>query len=749
MARLSWHHSRSRTKSGNEKTYLGNAQDFFSRHTAEPSRQALADLVKVHRREKSDDVDGPRTPSRGSTITSPEWQRSRSRTGSGSDDARSSPDSPLCFREGSVYSPCDRSEGATRTLLAKGGMMLMRTGSRMSLSSAGSSSTIGLASPTRGSNVSAMSSASPRGEELRNKISAPFDFQHVTHTEGTQFAGLGRIEEAELFDQFTDAVTGQPAAPGLRGIEVSDLGTTAGHHALTTDTASKELNAPLSQLPITTHRPTPPPKDEVAEGCVTGTSAGKPADCSRRSGPRSPGFSPKSLLAAIDLALARADKSSPPPTARGQTRMTADEVDLNAKPLPDLPTTPTEHPIIHAVTTKDNTARAMIAAPLPTPPSGISHGIEGAHSPSRPLHQRQKSSYTLPRHMSLHPSAKASMPDLLSADRLSATPKTLPRHHSDMALSQQARIAQAPPRPCESRTSFAAIDTMDWEDAVDEAWDDVDETNGSATNTSFSSFNSTLSMASDPATSAVSTPLMMAPNRPLPAIPSQRVSPCNGAKSEKLGSVREDAQQTDLAGLGICSDPPAAPLPSLPNFSRSSSLHVPKRRSSMCYGANETLTRSSSQESIILSIASSYMDTQRSSKSSVCADDFITFSKAQEQPIFAFSTPGQDSQATEETESRKARPESGCLPSDILEQLSKVSASLNSQDVLEAQDTVPPVPPLPQHKYSKSSPKVIVPERRSSVAVTGRSRSHTTGARPRQTSGVSYSLFPAAMPTSS
>ncbi|KAK5325208.1 hypothetical protein LTR70_002588 [Exophiala xenobiotica] len=748
MARLPWHHSRSRTKSGNEKTYLSSSQDLFSRHTAEPSRQALADLVKVHKREKSDDVDGPRTRSRGSTITSLEWQRSRSRTGSGSDDAGSRPYSPHHTREGSVYSTWDRSEGATRALLAKGGMMLKRTGSKMSLSSAGSSSTLGLASPPRGSNVSAMN-APIRGEELRNKISAPFDFQHVTHTEETQFAGLNRIEEAELVNQFTDVVTCQSAAPGLRGIEVSDIGTTAGcYHALTADISSNELNPPLPQLSSTTTRPTPPPKDEVAEDCiVSGASAGKPTATSRCWGPRSPGFSPKGVLAAVDLALARADQSTPPRSARGQTRVAANDGDLNAKPLPDLPITPTEVPIIHAVTTEDNTARAMIAAPLPTPPVGISPALEGAYASGEPLHQGQKSSLGLPRHMSLYPSTKASMPNLLSVDRLSATPKALSRHHSDVALSQQARIAPAPLRSCDSRMSFAAIDTMDWEDAVDEAWDDVNEANDSAMDTSFSSFNSAFSVNVDEAISAASTPLMMAPSRPLPALPSQRASPSNGVKSHQLGSVQEDEQQTELSGLGICSCPPAAPAALLPNFSRSSSTSLLRRRSSMCYGSNESLTRSSSQESIILSIASSFIETQRSSKSSVCAEDLLTLSKAQRQPIPVSSVPGQDGQTLEETTSKKARPESGCLPSDILEQLTKVSATLSSQEAAEAQDTVPPVPPMPQHKYSKLSPKVAVPERRSSVTASGRNRSNTTGARPRQSARISYSLFPTAMPT--
>ncbi|KAK5953809.1 hypothetical protein OHC33_005078 [Knufia fluminis] len=750
MTRLPWQHSRNRTKSGNDRPHLSNPQEWFSRHTSEPSRQALADLVKAHKRDESDESNGPRTRSRGSTITSVEWQRGRSRAGSTSDDAWSRPASPYHVREGSTYSIRDRSDGATRALLAKGGLMLRRTGSKMSMSSAGSSSTLGLTSPPRTTNNS-VSEAATKNEELRGKISTPFDFQHVTHTDQRQFAGLGRIEETELADQFTHVVTRQSAAPGLRGIAASDIGTVEEHDLkVTTDSPYNDSNAP-PRLPMTAYPPTPPPKDDVVEDhIIVGASSTKLANGPQQPSPLNPGISSETVLAAVEITLAQTDTSTPLHSARSLVSVNADDVDLNAKPLPELPAMQTEVPVIHAVTTEANIARAMISTPLPTPP-GVSTTSEGGYFSQRPMHQRQKSSVALPRCSPLGPSSKSSMPNLLSANHLSVTPKTLARHHSDMALSQQAKNAQAPPRSCGSRMSFAAVDTMDWENAVDEAWDAVDdayEADNSAIESSFSSFNSTLSATVDDVRLGASSPLNAAPNRPLPATPSQRASPSVVVEPQKLESVQEDEQQQpDLAGLGISSCPPSTPLPSVPNFSRSSSLHYAKNRGSMCFGTNEILTRSSSQESIILSIASSFIGTQRSSNSSVYTDDMLNLSGAREKRSSDSAAIGQVDQMEKERSALKARPESGCLPTDVIEQLSKVSVNPNAEEAAEAKDDVPPVPAVPQHKYSKSSSRVTVPERRSSAASSSRKRSNTTGARPRQSTRISYSLFPNATPT--
>lgn len=337
--------------------HLSTPQEWFSSHKSEPSRQVLVDLVKAHNRVESDESNGAKTRSRGSTMTSTEWQRGRSRAESLSDDAWSKPASPYHVRQGSTCSTRDRSEGATKALLAKGGLMLRRTGSKISMSSAGSSSTLGLTSPPRTTNVS-VPNAPTRSEELRSKTSTSFD---VSQTEPTQFAGLGRIEEAGLADQFTDVVTKQSAAPGLRGIEASDIGTTEEpHRALAINSRWSDLDPPSPQLPMTPPRPTPPPKDETVENYIgTRASPEKPTDTSQQLSPPTAGFSPQTLFATVDVALAGTEKSTRLASAA------TDDINLNAKPLPELVDTQTKIPIIHAVITEDNIARPMKAAPLP------------------------------------------------------------------------------------------------------------------------------------------------------------------------------------------------------------------------------------------------------------------------------------------------------------------------------------------------------------------------------------------------
>lgn len=218
---------------------------------------------------------------------------------------------------------------------------------------------------------------------------------------------------------------------------------------------------------------------------------------------------------------------------------------------------------------------------------------------------------------------------------------------------------------------------------------------------------------------------------------SQRASPSFGVESQKLESVREDGQQTDLAGLGIFSCPPAVPLSSVPNFSRPSNIHHAKNRSSLCYGANEILTRSSSHESIILSITSSTIRTQRSSNSSMCADDLWNLSSAPEKQFIDPAATDQVEQIADQTNAPEARPEPGCLPSEVIEQLlSKVSITPSALEAAETEDIVLPIPPVSQHKYSKSSSKVAVPERRLPVIARSRKRFKTTGTRLQQSDRV-------------
>lgn len=714
MTRLPWQHTRNRTKSGSDRAHLNNTQDWFSR-TAEPSRQALTELVKAHKRERSDGSGSgsSRSRSRSTTVTSVDWQQAQSRKGSTSEDAAPAFQTTRTPREGSIYSTLDRKEGAAKAFLAKGNMMLRRTGSKMSLSSTGSGSTLGFTSPSRGNSSGMSSTEGPSTDDIRGKISAPFDFQHITHTEQTQFVGLGRIEESELAHRFSAIAHDQPAAFRLKGIEASDIHEHSAH-----DIASTQ--------PTTPPRPTPPPKDCPPHSCMIASSLGSPLRSTHPS-TQYPSFEP---LPFVDTSFTTAD-GVPPIDTRSQTPPLIHSAELESKPLPHLP-------VIHAVTTDDNTARAMIVAPLPTPPGSRSPASNNDYFGRRMPHVRQKSSVAVPRHMSLYPATKTSMPNLVSTNHLAVAQKALPRHRSDMGLSQQAR--DSAPAPCmRTSMSFGAIDVMNWEDAVDEAWDVVDEPLDSGYESSLqTSFGSTYTSASDDDRSAVSTPLMMAPSRKLPCLPSERVSPVVGMEVRKLESVQEDEPQVSLSGLGISSCPSTkAATPA--SCSRSSSMNLPRRSNSQNYGSNGVLTRSSSQESIILSIASSIVGTQRSSSSSVVADDLLR----QAQDLDLTKSFENEHGFLEDTKSINARPESGCLPPDIVQQLSLCAATADQKEA------VPPVPQLPTvHKHSRSAPRVVVPERRSSIVAAEhskqfRKRSHTLGARPPPSTRISsYSLFP-------
>lgn len=717
MTFLPWQHTRSRTKSGNEKTGSSHPNDWFSKSSAEPSRQAFADLVKAHNRMKSDESHSSRSSSRPnsrprtSTAASSHSQGKASRSRLSGDRTRSR-SSSQCTHEDHLHFSIERPESSNKALLPKGNGLLRRTSSIMSLSSssAASSSTLGLTSPPRSSRAS---SAASRHDDLRGRISQPFDFQHITHTEDTQFTGLGRIDESTLADQFVAATQSQVQADatGLRGIAVSELHTPPAveEQPLTSPERSVCSTEALSaDLPQSPPRPLPPPKDEKTA-----------ADISSVQGFESAGM------------MWLATNSEQPPVESASRNSTCPS-HLESKPLPQLP-------VVHAITTEDDTAREMIASPLPSPPLPTVPYANIMTLPPLYLHQQRPSLNA--RGANSYPTTKSSMPNLLAVHHPLTAPKQLSRHHSDMSLFQQVQAAP-PTESTRTSVSFAAVDIMNWEDAVDEAWDDVDD--GSS-----GSLLKVTQPEIPPVESTSSTPLMMttvtcggltkSPNR---------MSSSQNLEVRPLESVKEDEPIIDLTGLGISSCPASGVTASVPRLSRASSINFSKRRSSSGH-VNEALTRSSSQESFILSIASSMGCTQRSSNSSVSAADLTSM---------YYGSHGDDCNHIEHDEVDhdhvgSARPESGCLPPDILEQISQFGASFSAAQVCHAEN-IPPVPALPKESREQSLAQLSVPERRSSIVATNgatstRKRSSTWGSKPRQISSPSYSLFPSVHPVSS
>ncbi|KAF2457190.1 hypothetical protein BDY21DRAFT_364100 [Lineolata rhizophorae] len=58
---------------------------------------------------------------------------------------------------------------------------------------------------------------------LKSQISAPFDFQHLTHTQHSQFPELDRTSQYELVAEFWAVRASQSARRDLRGIKAKDL----------------------------------------------------------------------------------------------------------------------------------------------------------------------------------------------------------------------------------------------------------------------------------------------------------------------------------------------------------------------------------------------------------------------------------------------------------------------------------------------------------------------------------------------
>lgn len=732
MTKLPWQHNRSRTRSGGNKTENTSSQEWFSRTGGEPSRQALTDLLKEHKREKSSGSSGSRTHSRTNTISSLEWNGNQIKSDAGSELQSSRSISPVETREGSLSSTMDRHDSSTKTLLAKGSQLLRRKGSKMSLSSAASSSNLNSMASAR----STYNQTSPTGAshvqagDLRKAISAPFNFQHVTHTEQNQFSGLGRIEESELTQRFTAATTGRSASY-LQGISAETIGVAHGTPESDVATASntvQDYNA-TQLLPTTPPRPSPPPKDIVVAP-IQNLELG-----SSRPSPRSPGFP----QAQLDIDASNAVESQG--DALNASKLS---LNLDAKPLPQLPT------VIHAVSTTDDTARTMIAAPLPSPP-GLPRTSSPFTAPTKTHHRPQKSSVTL-RTSALSPSSKASMPNLLTHGSLSTPLTTLPRHRSDMALSEQARDGT-------DLDSFSQmhLESTDWEAAIDEAWDSVDMSTHQADipdeRISYSYGGSDMSLhpssqSDDGGISTGSTPLMMAAFRPDASSEPSGLPADVNKEGTRLSVVPE---QRVLTGLGISHTHGSPPISAPGRASAIPSFHLATKRSTATVGSFGTLSRSSSQESMLMSHASSVIGTQRSSNSSVGDYESIAPSErgfstklSSQSSLLAVSP----SQAMSMTSKQAARPESGCLPPDIVQQLAAISTAATSQD--ESNIRSYSEDNADSYQQGLVVPESPVTDKNASSVFPGsprspRRRSNASGIRPRTSSRVSYSLFP--MPT--
>jgi hypothetical protein len=131
MGRFPW--SQGHSKQGGDKAHTV-AHEWFSKEHAEPSRQALTDLMKEYSSFESGNSDispQARTRSRTNTVTSSFSVYARSMSDA-SNDVASRPSSQQSFVDNGMPLP-ERHESTARTLLARGTRILKRQGSKLNL----------------------------------------------------------------------------------------------------------------------------------------------------------------------------------------------------------------------------------------------------------------------------------------------------------------------------------------------------------------------------------------------------------------------------------------------------------------------------------------------------------------------------------------------------------------------------------------------------------------------------------------
>ena len=402
------------------------------------------------------------------------------------------------------------------------------------------------------------------------------------------------------------------------------------------------------------------------------------------------------------------------------------------KPLPQPPT------VVHAVSTIDDSALMMRTAPLPQIPESCptatvsaGPGIPAEASTRRPSTTNRQSL----RHMQTFPSSK-------SAKRRSQSSSEIPFAMSFSAVP----MPTSPPavsKPKRVSIGIKKIDIDDWEEAIDYSWDhplDLEDDRLHEMPVPI------LEARSTPLPQQVFTPPPAAENCRLPPPPLkplvfkphvERESHDEALQSPTIGHGLQQplASEMSLQGLGIAAR-------HTPGYRSDVDAFVKRHpnRESMIIPAirrdpGSPISKSSSQESIILSIASSIMGTQRSSHSSTSLSDLSHLESIEDESTLVDSkrslesTGGNVSDASQDTVTTPAT-EASSFEGKCVSTSSK------------------------KHEKANSISRANVPNRTSSIAAlpasTSRSRSNTVnGNRPRQNSRVSYSLFPIPKSTTS
>lgn len=709
MGRFAWTQGHSKQPSDKSSA----VPDWFSKTSGEPSRQALSELMKEH---SNSPPGSTRTRSRTNTVSSVPSREANSADQS-STGPTTRPASQQSIMEETQVSP-PRHDRLSKAFLSKSTKMMRRQTSKLNM--LGSHGDDG-----RSSGISRVRSAGhllslhSKRTEVRPQISGPYDFQHVSHTNKGQYETLNQTNKTDLADSFTAMQADQQPGQDIKGIPVSDLpsSTPAIGQAPAPPPQSPTFSI-VPSLPNTPPKPAPPPKDHLRLPSLGGDVRFSRSMDNFSWPTRSPQLEFDSFQSDMSSDLAgeehvtilpsapaspgmpvgeSGDVAGSVPTSPGlpnHTHMTAEMLD---KPLPQPPT------IVHAVSTSDDSTLMMKVAPLPQVPNSQADSPKSQHLSSTP---------TSPKALSDVRPLQPLRPHRLSRRRSQSS--------SDFPLASNfmsaAGVLTSPPRNVRQSKRISIgikkIDIDDWEDAIDYSWDHAfdgeDEMGLEFTKSDI--LPQTSSFGAQRASSALQL----------------------SSLAPTAGPMRPYKSDLDLQGLGIESVRPQSEISAVPEYEEYSEKHESLKVPFARREPGSPISKSSSQESIILSIASSIMSTHRSSNSSTSLGDMSQLESIEDE---------------------------GALPLEECKTLARATGSVSSSETVTTdkkspapvdEDKLEELPAIAHQRGASASRVPFVPNRTSSVASAGKSatrqRSSTLNSGRRVNPRASYSLFPVAGP---
>jgi hypothetical protein len=678
----------------------------------------------------------------------------------------------------------EKRDNSAKTLLSKGSRMLRKHGSKFSLSSLYTvdsdtsekyvdrlvTAHTGTVSGTksRHNGVEAV-----KREELKRTISEPFDFQHVTHTDRVFLNSIQRVPKTELVGEFSALRAGQASKPQLRGIRAEALPVQRPNDSPPISPVSEAENVVEPNLPETPPRPKPPPKDAVSPlspkhhirmsrsvdsfSRPVSSSGVSPVTPPRRHSSRralQPSLvSPMRPLGAYTYSQSHSTDAHGADSPEDLCENCGEVCAVCAKPLPGLPP-------IHAVTTNDDSARQLRVVPLPRILPDLADVPEEDELRRQSLVRPQGNN---------QPIVLPGSTNHESTIALSPTREGIGLHESKAVFSNETVVLD------------------DWDDAIDYSWDHAAEPEvidaqspasmkgqvatfvdkattrlaGAETNADPSSNKRDSAMTKAQSTKQ----LDPTPQSGMLSISTRELSSPNRSGSSPLLGLGIEVEQPWQEILESC----ATPTPGTASVVREANERDSTLTTSFHsdFGPASVISKSSSQESILWSIASSIMGTSRSSNSSNSLleqlPDYPRGSKSIDDLKEALESVQEHLQEIHEEQSVTDYPVRHSSPPGAQPHRRARSLATGFMFGSDSKDMPTPQPtnsnsvsPRTSYGHSRvpSGSRIPIPARMSSVKdqpeinrpLARRMRSATTNVRSRPPSraSASYSLFPGA-----